>query len=283
MRDRAKAIEELRPYHELVYLLEFSKMARSTFYYHSSRLNRADKHARLRELIAQIYHHHKGRYGYRRITLQLRNQGVVANHKTVAKLMQQAGLKSLVRVKKYRSYRPQAGRIAVNVLERDFAAAGPNRKWATDVTEFKVCGQKMYLSPIIDLYNREIISYTICAHPNLEMVTSMLKRAVKRVTKADELILHSDQGWHYQNWAYQKMLKDKGITQSMSRKGNCLDNAVIENFFGILKSEWLYLQKFSSVDEFTAELKNYIHYYNNYRIKAKLKGMSPVKYRTHSI
>lgn len=258
-------------------------MARSTFYYHTSRLKRADKYADLREHIARIYHKHKGRYGYRRITLQLHNEGIAVNHKTVERLMREAGLKSLIRVKKYHSYRGVEGKIAPNVLARDFAATGLNRKWATDVTEFKVCGQKMYLSPIIDLYNREIISYTISAHPNLEMVTAMLKGAVKRIRRADRLILHSDQGWHYQNWAYQKMLKDKGIIQSMSRKGNCLDNAVIENFFGILKSEWLYLQKFSSVDQFTGELKNYIHYYNNYRIKAKLNGMSPVQYRTHPI
>ena len=257
-------------------------MARSTFYYHLAHLNHPDKHALLREKIQLIYHKHKGRYGYRRITMELRNQGITINHKTVEKLMRECGLKSLVRVKKYRSYRGQTGKIAPNVLQRDFAADAPNQKWATDVTEFKICGQKQYLSPIIDLYNGEIISYTLSLHPDLHMVTGMLNKATKRVNKEDEVILHSDQGWHYQHYTYQKMLKDKGITQSMSRKGNCLDNAVIENFFGILKSELLYLQKFTSVEEFNRELQAYIHYYNNDRIKAKLKGMSPVKYRTHS-
>lgn len=257
-------------------------MARSVFYYHLSRLNAPDKYSLLREQIKTIYHKHKGRYGYRRITMELRNQGVVVNHKTVEKLMQQIGIKSLVRVKKYRSYRGQAGKIAPNILKRDFTATLPNQKWATDVTEFLICGQKQYLSPVIDLYNGEIISYTLSHTPNLLMVTSMIDKAVKIKRNGDKLTLHSDQGWQYQHFNYQNMLKENGIKQSMSRKGNCLDNAVIENFFGILKSELLYLQKFSTMDEFTKELKEYIHYYNNDRIKAKLKGMSPVKYRTHS-
>lgn len=213
--------------------------------------------------------------------MQLRNEGIVVNHKTVEKLMKQSGIKSLVRIKKYRSYRGQAGKIAPNVLQRDFAASAPNQKWATDVTEFNICGVKQYLSPVIDLYNGEIISYTLSLHPNLLMVTDMINKVIKRA-KDNNPILHSDQGWHYQNYSYQKILKDNSITQSMSRKGNCLDNAVIENFFGILKSEFLYLQKFSSINQFQKELKEYIRYYNNDRIKAKLKGMSPVKYRTHS-
>lgn len=258
-------------------------MARSVFYYHLSRLGEADKYSSLREQVKTIYHRHKGRYGYRRITMELRNQGVVVNHKTVEKLMQQSGIKSLVRAKKYRSYRGQAGKIAPNILKRDFTATLPNQKWATDVTEFLICGQKQYLSPVIDLYNGEIISYTISQTPNLLMVTSMLDKAVKIKRKGDNLTLHSDQGWQYQHFNYQNMLKENGIRQSMSRKGNCLDNAVIENFFGILKSELLYLQKFCSMEEFVKQLKEYIHYYNNHRIKAKLKGMSPVKYRTHSI
>lgn len=256
-------------------------MARSTFYYHLQRLQTPCKHAQLLGRIVAIYNNHKGRYGYRRIVLELRNEGFVVNHKTVEKLMQQAGLKSLVRVKKYRSYRGQSGKIAPNVLQRDFVATAPRQKWATDVTEFNVCGEKRYLSPVLDLYNGEIISYTLSLRPNLIMVTRMLDMALRGVNKDSALTLHSDQGWHYQHHLYQKMLKDRGVVQSMSRKGNCLDNAVMENFFGILKSELLYLQKFTSVAEFEKELKNYIKYYNNDRIKAKLKGMSPVKYRTH--
>ena len=152
----------------------------------------------------------------------------------------------------------------------------------TDVTEFALFGQKRYLSPILDLYNGEIISYTISERPNLLMVTNMLTKAIKNLNTNTNLILHSDQGWHYQHSTYQNALKNKGITQSMSRKGNCLDNAVMENFFGILKSELLCLQKFYSIKHFETELEKYIHYYNNFRIKEKLKGLSPVNFRTQS-
>lgn len=253
-------------------------MAKSTFHYHLSRLQKEDKYESVRKCIAQIYNTHKGRYGYRRITIALQNQGYTINHKTVERLMSEMNLKSLVRVKKYRSYRGDVGRIAPNVLQRDFAAIRPNQKWVTDVTEFMICGSKRYLSPVMDLFNSEIIDYTISDHPNLVMVTSMLEKVIKRADNG--LILHSDQGWHYQHLTYRQMLAKRGIIQSMSRKGNCLDNAVIENFFGLLKSELLYLQKFNSVEQFDKELKRYIYYYNNQRIKSKLK-MSPIQYRTH--
>ena len=258
-------------------------MARSTYYYHLIQLQKPDKYESLRKQVVTIYHENKGRYGYRRITLELRNRSVMINRKTVKRLMQESGIKSLVRAKKYRSYKGSVGKITPNVLERDFKAIAPNMKWATDVTEFALFGQKRYLSPVLDLYNGEIISYTICVHPNLLMVTQMLSKALKVVKKDSGLILHSDQGWHYQHATYQHMLKNKGIIQSMSRKGNCLDNAVIENFFGLLKSELLYLQKFSSIENFENQLKEYIFYYNNFRIKQKLKGLSPIQYRNQSL
>lgn len=257
-------------------------MARATFYYHLKQLQQPDKYDSVRNQINEIFHINKGRYGYRRITLELNNNSIFINHKTVERLMRESGLKSQVRLKKYRSYRGIAGKIAPNILERDFKAASPNKKWVTDVTEFALFGQKRYLSPILDLFNGEIISYTISPHPNLLMVTNMLSKALKGIRKDTELVLHSDQGWHYQHATYQRMLKNKGVMQSMSRKGNCLDNAVMENFFGLLKSELLYLQKFTSIENFEYELKNYIHYYNNFRIKEKLKGLSPVMFRTQS-
>lgn len=196
--------------------------------------------------------------------------------------MRENGIKCQVRLKKYRSYRGQEGRIAPNLLSRDFTANAPNSKWVTDITEFALFGQKRYLSPILDLYNGEIISYTISERPNLLMITNMLDKATKDIMIDSNLILHSDQGWQYQNANYQNQLKMKGIRQSMSRKGNCLDKAVMENFFGLLKSELLYLQKFKSIENFEYELKNYIYYYNNFRIKQKLKGLSPVRFRTQS-
>jgi len=193
------------------------------------------------------------------------------------------GLKSLVRVQKYRSYKGDVGKIAPNILNRNFSAARPNEKWVTDITQFMIFGQKVYLSPILDLYNGEIISYNISLHPTFHQVMDMLDRAFERLPNNTGLVIHSDQGWQYQMKQYQYRLQRKGIIQSMSRRGNCLDNAVIENFFGILKSELLRLQKFDNLDHFIRELHDYIHYYNNHRIKQKLKGLSPVEFRTQSL
>ena len=258
-------------------------MARSTFYYHLKALKRPDKYLVAKEEVARIFHRQKGRYGYRRIAIDLRTKGITLNHKTVASLMKQQGIKCMVREKKYHSYRGQPGRIAPNLIQRDFKAIAPNLKLVTDVTQFSLFGQKLYLSPVMDLYNSEILGYTICERADLRMVTEMLKKVFKKLPERTNAILHSDQGWHYQNPYYQKILRDKGLNQSMSRKGNCLDNAVMENFFGILKSELLYLQKFSSMDEFIRELILYIDYYNNERIKEKLNGLSPVRFRTQSV
>ncbi|MDR6923971.1 transposase InsO family protein [Chryseobacterium sp. 2987] len=257
-------------------------MARSSFYYHQKALDKKDKYGEVKTLIKQIYHRHKGRFGYRRITLIMKQQGIVINHKTVLRLMKTLGLKSIVRVKKYRSYRGEQGRIAPNILERNFKADQPNRKWATDVTEFNVSGSKLYLSPIIDLYNGEIISYDLSERPAFAQVVNMLKKGLRKIKNTENLIIHSDQGWQYQMKAYQHLLKEKGIIQSMSRKGNCLDNAVIENFFGTLKSEMFYTKKFKTIDELKKEIKKYINYYNNDRIRLNLKGKSPVQYRTLS-
>lgn len=256
-------------------------MARSTYYYHHKHSQAKDKYKEIKEWIKSIYHQHKGRLGYRRITLEIKNKGFTINHKTVLRLMKVLGLKSLIRIKKYKSYKGEQGKIAQNVLQRNFKAEQPNQKWATDITEFNVKGKKLYLSPVIDLFNREIISYELSERPNFEQVINMLKKSFKKLGKNTELILHSDQGWQYQMKQYQRLLKDKGITQSMSRKGNCLDNAIIENFFGIIKSELFYLEKFRSVNHLKEQIKKYITYYNNDRIKLNLKGMSPVKYRAH--
>jgi transposase InsO family protein len=196
--------------------------------------------------------------------------------------MQEMSLKSQIRRVKYRSYRGEVGKTAPNILNREFEASRPNQKWATDVTEFKVADRKAYLSPIIDMFNGEIIAYTISDKPDLKMVMDMMHSAKRKIKDTNGVMLHSDQGWHYQHMQYQQTLKKYGITQSMSRKGNCLDNAVIENFFGIMKSELLYLQQFSDIEVFKRELRKYINYYNNDRIKLKLNGKSPVQYRTLS-
>jgi len=245
-------------------------------------MKKPDKYAQTKTAISDIYHKHKGRYGYRRITFELRNTGNRINHKTVQKLMRDLGLKSMVRIKKYKSYKGKVGKIAPNVLNRDFNASKPHEKWVTDVTEFLLFGQRLYLSPILDLYNGEIISYSISKRPTFHSAMDMLDKAFAKIPDNTGLILHSDQGWQYQMKRYRYRLQEKGIVQSMSRKGNCLDNAPMECFFGLLKSELLYLQIFNSTDHFIDELHDYIHYYNHLRIKAKLKGLSPVNFRTQS-
>ena len=230
-------------------------------------MNRADKYGREKAEIAAIFHENKGRYGYRRITIALRSRGICLNHKTVQRLMKELGLICRVRMKKYRSYKGEVGKTAPNLLNRDFFAERPNQKWATDVTEFSLFGRKLYLSPILDLHNGYLVSYTISERPVLSMVTSMLGKAFETIPDGTELILHSDQGWHYQHKQYQRMLKSKGIRQSMS----------------LLKSELLYLQTFQSMENFKQELIHYLDYYNNHRIKIKLKGLPPALHRQQAL
>ena len=192
--------------------------------------------------------------------------------------MKESGLICRARMKKYRSYKGETGKIAPNLLNRDFHAEKPNQKWVTEVTEFSLFGEKLYLSPILDLHSRDLVSYTISDRPVLSMVTTMLDEAFAKILDRTNLILHSDQGWQYQ-----RMLREKDIRQSMSREGNCLDNAVIENFFGLPKSELLYLQAFQSMEHFKQELLDYLDYYNNRRIKAKLKGLPPAIHRRQAL
>jgi putative transposase len=211
---------ELRHQYDLELLLNHTNMARSSFYYHQKQSKSLDKYQLIKQLIKSIYHSHKGRYGYRRITDELQNKGIIINHKTVLKLMKSLGLKSIIRIKKYNSYKGEHGKIAPNILDRNFKAAAPNQKWATDITEFNVSGKKLYLSPIIDLFNQEIISYELTERPVFSQVAMMLKKAFKKIPDNTNLTLHSDQGWQYQMKQYQYLLKQKGVIQSMSRKGN---------------------------------------------------------------
>lgn len=255
-------------------------MPASTFY--AAIKPKTDKHEADEESIVRIFHEHKGRYGVRRITLQLRNEGVSINHKTVHKIMKRVGLKSVQRPVRYRSYKGTVGKIAPNVIHRDFKADKENQKWTTDVTQINIGNHKLFLSPIMDMYNGEIVSYNISSRPDFNQVMDMLDKAFEKVPECKGLVFHSDQGWQYQQKRYQNRLKEKGIIQSMSRKGNCLDNSVMENWFGIMKSELLYPNKYEDAGVFIKDLIGYIDYYNTRRIKLKLNGLSPVQFRTKS-
>jgi putative transposase len=267
----------------LATLLEVAELARSTFYYHQKVLQAGDRYAELKQRIQAIYASHRGRYGYRRITAVIRQAGEQVNHKLIRRLMVQLGLKSLVRPKKYRSWRGEAGRVAPNLLNRQFEAQRPNEKWVTDVTEFNVKGQKLYLSPVMDLYNGEIVAWQSSTRPSFDLVGTMLRKALSRLGCDERPLLHSDQGWQYQMAAWRGLLDQRALRQSMSRKGNCLDNAAMESFFGTLKAEFFYLNEFNSVEQLQAGLRQYIHYYNHERIRLKLKGLSPVQYRTQPL
>jgi len=273
-------VNVLRQHHPLSILLKIAGLARSTFYYQVSAGKAQDRHGELKAHIARIFAQHKGRYGYRRITAALRHSGIRVNHKTVQRLMAVLQLKSPVRPKRYRSYRGQVGRVAPNLLQRQFAATRPNEKWVTDVTEFSVSGKKLYLSPVLDLYNGEIIAWQTSERPDFELVRGMLDKALRKLGPEDAPMLHSDQGWAYQMAAYRRKLAKRGLPQSMSRKGNCLDNAAMESFFGTLKSEYFRLERFADIDQLRRGIAEYIRYYNYDRIKLKLNGLSPVQYRT---
>ena len=262
-------------------LLRVAGLARSTFYYQCHAAKRATPQSTIEPRIRSIYEEHKGRYGYRRITAVLCNSlAEPVNHKCVQRLMQKMGLRALIRAKKRSRHVPGISDAHVpNVLKRDFCAAAPNQKWATDVTEFNVSGNKLYLSACMDLYNGEIVAYQMARRPVYELVASTLQLALSRTDCTAGLIVHSDQGWQYKMQPYRSMLAQSSVKQSMSRKGNCFDNAVIESFFGTLKAEYFHLARPSGIEELEAGVHDYVHYYNHERIKLRLKGLSPVEYR----
>ena len=265
-------------------LLETAKMARSTYYYQLKQLAKEDRDKALKAEIQAIYDEHKGNYGYRKIYLELRNRCYLVNHKKIQRLMTAMGLKARNRRnRKYSSYKGEIRKKADNLINRQFQASKPYEKCYTDVTEFALPEGRLYLSPVLDGYNSEIIDFTLSRSPDLKQVQTMLDKAFPAESYKDT-ILHSDQGWQYQHQSYHHFLKTKGIRPSMSRKGNSPDNGMMESFFGILKSEMFYglETSYQSLDELEQAITDYIYYYNNKRIKIKLKGLSPVQYRTKS-
>lgn len=259
-----------------------ASLARSTFYYQLQALQRTDRDRQMRQRIGDIYDAHKGRYGYRRITMELRKGASQAiNHKRVQRLMRQMRLRARIRCARKRHLRGNtlADVHAPNLLQRDFHAAAPNRKWSTDMTEFAVGKNKLHLSACMDLFNGEIVGYRMARRPMFELATATIVNALDRIAAVAGLVLHSDQGWHYKMPPYRTLLARHGITQSMSRKGNCLENAPIESFFGTLKVELFRLQHFASIEQLEAAIHRYIRYYNHERIKLGLHGLSSVEYR----
>ncbi|WP_386694339.1 IS3 family transposase [Lonepinella sp. MS14435] len=277
-QETAEAVQALRLRYPLALLLEIAGLSRSVFFYHIK--PKTDKDEALRAEIRKIKAKHP-EYGYRRVAAELKG----VNHKKIQRFMREMGLQvKSKKCRKYNAYHGEVGRIAENRLKRDFTASKPNEKWLTDITEFKAeDGNKLYFSPILDTFNNELIAHHTSTSPNWALVETMLQNALKKRAKGEKTVLHSDQGWHYQMRAYQHILRENGIEQSMSRKGNCLDNAAMESFFGRMKTERFYGKSFKTVDEIKIMIDEYVRYYNEERIQLKLKGLSPIQYRRQSL
>lgn len=212
------------------------------------------------------------------MTIALHSLGYTINHKIVYRIMKEENLQCKIRMKKYKSYRGEVGKVAPNHLNREFTSEKAYEKLSTDITEFRVNGKKLYGSAVIDMYNGEILSFDLSQSPNLSQIKRTLAQLSQVLPENSKPMIHSDQGWQYRHEQYVKTLESHHWTQSMSRKGNCYDNSIIENFFGILKSEFYEREEFTSRREFEEKLYAYLDYYNHKRIKLKLKA-SPVDYR----
>lgn len=264
-------------------LLQIAELPRSTFYDHRRRLKRVDPQADLKEAIRGAFASANGAYGHRRILAVLIRQGWRVSKKTVLKLMRTLGLQCPVRRRKrYNSFRGEVGEAADNVLNRQFATEVKHTKWATDVTEFKIGKSKIYLSPILDLYDNRVISATAGPSPSVKMITDGLRTAIDSLQPGEKPLVHSDQGFQYRHALWQNTLRKAGLTQSMSRKGTCLDNAVIEGFFSHLKEEWFRIQQPETIDEFQAGLTEYLRWWNTTRIQQRLGYLSPDEYRAQT-
>lgn len=262
------------------------EMPRSTYYYELKKTDAvAKRNESLSKLITDIFQHHKGRYGVRRVYRELRNRGYQVNHKRVQRIMKCLGLVGKRPKEKYKSYKGTVGKIAKTIINRDFGTTAPLQKCTTDISQFKFTWGKCYFSPILDMHTNEILSYDLSLSPNLEQIHRMMEKLFEKHPRLDRLIIHSDQGWQYQHEYYRNTLATHGIIQSMSRKGNCYDNSIMETFFGRMKTEMYYgcEDSYTSYEAFSRAVDEYIEYYNSERIQAKTKWMPPVKYRMTSI
>lgn len=285
--EKAAIIKELREQgYPLKYLLKGLHMPKSTYYYEISKVDAVKlRNAKIEEEIKSIFEQHKGRYGVRRVYRELLNRGHHVNHKRVQRIMHSLGLRAKSPKVKYRSFQGEVGKIAPNIINRDFIATASLQKWTTDISQFNFSWGKCYLSLILDMYTNEVIAYDVSLSPNLYQISRMLDIAFSKFDSLEGLIFHSDQGWQYQHNYYRQELKKRGIIQSMSRRGNCIDNCIIEAFFGRLKNEMYYgfEKEYASFDSFSHAIDEYMHYYNNERIQRKTKWMPPIKFRIASM
>ncbi|WP_346726756.1 IS3 family transposase, partial [Bacillus suaedaesalsae] len=268
---------ELKETFKLKDVLQIVGIPESSYHYHIKMMKKENPDQGLEESIQSIFDENNGNYGYRRIKLELKNRGVKVNHKKVQRIMDELGLKADKfgrKSRKYSSYRGTTGNVAKNLINRRFYTNVYHQKLTTDITEFKCSDNvKLYLNPIMDMFNGEVLSYGISMRPTLELVLRPLGEALEIVKDSKfRTTIHSDQGWQYQHIQWVSTLKEYKVFQSMSRKGNCLDNSPMENFFGLMKQEMYYGEALCSFEELKKRIEDYIYYYNNKRIKQKLAG-----------
>ena len=285
--EKAKVLEELRREgFRLTYLLKAANIPKSTYYFEISKKDAIlERNQALIQEIQEIFVENKKRYGVRRVYRELLNRGKKVNHKRVQRIMHTMELMGKRPKEKYHSYKGEVGKVADNIINRDFSTTAPLQKWTTDVSQFNFSWGKCYISPILDMHTNEIITYDLSLAPNMGQIKRMLDKAFEKFPNTNGLVFHSDQGWQYQYIYYRTVLTKHGIIQSMSRKGNCYDNCIMETFFSRLKNELYYGHEkdFKSFEDFSMAVEEYIDYYNNKRIQVKTKWMPPVKYREASI
>ena len=261
-------------------MCKFFAVSRSGYYAFVHRLGRPEKAAALAEVIAQQRERSFGTYGYRRMWLWLKSQNIFCNPKTVLRIMKKYDLLSEIRRRRKWQQMGQQVHKYKNLLNREFHADRPNSKWVTDISYIQTKQGVLYLSMIRDLYDNSIVAYKTGTQQTVNLVLDTLRLAMKKEKKraAAELHLHSDQGFQYTSQAYFKLTQKYGITPSMSRRGNCYDNAMAENFFSILKTECIYRHKPVSFNEANEMIDRYIHFYNHERIQTKT-GVTPLTLR----
>jgi transposase InsO family protein len=277
-RDIATTIKDI---YALPLLLEKLEFAKSSYYY-QVKTSKTDKYANFRDLLATFFHDNNDCYGYRRMHSILKKSGYIISEKVVRRLMKEENLVVYkAKKKKYSSYKGEISLEVKNIIERNFHSDAPNTKWLTDITEFSHPEGKVYLSPIIDCFDGKVVSWTVGTSPNADLVNSMLTKAAMNLSETEHPIVHSDRGCHYRWPGWIALMDDFELTRSMSKKGCSPDNSACEGFFGRMKNEFYYGKVWTKVSlkEFIVLINNYIHWYNEKRIKESLGYMSPVEYR----
>lgn len=276
----------LRADYPLKELLDYFVMPRSTYYERLKAIQTTDKYSHIKQVIKQIFRQSRETYGYRRIYYKLKKLNYPISPETVRKLMKQIGLKVRVYSKRshYSSYRGHRGHVAPNILKQKFNERQVYRVLHTDITQLKLDNNQFgYISAVIDEASNEVLATQVSASPNRILIEQTLQELNSRLAADSQPIIHSDQGWHYQLQYYRNELAKANLTQSMSRKGNCLDNAPIESFFNLMKRECLKRLKISSINQLREIVQEYVSWFNYERISLNKKGLTPVEYRNQSI